>query len=540
MNAIKNGANSGSLVNQLYAGKSSAFSTPTALNNFTASVSSTPPAQAATSSVKSNNAPSNASIPTQTSLPSATFNGQQVSGAPGSIINGGNITQNDTQPGSQNGIQVGGPGYVAPTTQSQTYTTPSGATVNSQGQTLSTPQIFSGLIGSLTGTASGNIPIGQNAADIASSYGKKIADVNTQAAGLENAYGTTPGMAFPTSQGLSQAAASTAGQIEQGLAAGESAALQGTAQQLTAQNQAQSGLTSAGQLASPSNTNVTPPAGGVTTNTLTGQQYSNPIYEPATGAYGAISPQPGGTAGQPPTAGQATQYQIQSGDTFNSIATKYGTTVAALEAANPGMNPTDLQTQQQGGAPMVIPASTAGGGTPFAGGVASGNAQLGQQYSQNNATISSAKGLQTQLTNDINTYGINSLSPVNLANAFTLWVGGNLSNQGQGQFFQDLTDYTMTLAPLIGINGTQTDAKNYIANSMIPATNSGQTILGLAQNLYNNAVIKNNAIGGIGQGNVPQSNTQTAPTTQAPQGSTPSKLGGYYTTVNGKTTYVAQ
>jgi hypothetical protein len=189
---------------------------------------------------------------------------------------------------------------------------------------------------------------------------------------------------------------------------------------------------------------------------------------------------------------------------------------------------------------MVIPASTAGGGTPFAGGVASGNAQLGQQYSQNNATISSAKGLQTQLTNDINTYGINSLSPVNLANAFTLWVGGNLSNQGQGQFFQDLTDYTMTLAPLIGINGTQTDAKNYIANSMIPATNSGQTILGLAQNLYNNAVIKNNAIGGIGQGNVPQSNTQTAPTTQAPQGSTPSKLGGYYTTVNGKTTYVAQ
>jgi hypothetical protein len=75
---------------------------------------------------------------------------------------------------------------------------------------------------------------------------------------------------------------------------------------------------------------------------------------------------------------------------------------------------------------------------------------------------------------------------------------------------------------------------------MIPATNSGQTILGLAQNLYNNAVIKNNAIGGIGQGNVPQSNTQTAPTTQAPQGSTPSKLGGYYTTVNGKTTYVAQ
>ena len=288
----------------------------------------------------------------------------------------------------------------------------------------------------------------------------------------------------------------------------------------------QSGLASAGQLGSQT---VTAPAGGVTTNQVTGQQYSNPIYEPATGAYSALSPQPNGTAGQPSTAGQPTQYTIKQGDDFYALAQKNGTTLAAVEAANPGVDPNNLQAGQ-----VVNIPTTQGTNSPFSGGVAAGQAQQGQQTVQNDSAIASAKGLQTQLQNDINVNGINSLSSVNLANSFNQWINGNLSNQGQGQFFQDLTDYTMTLAPLIGINGTQTDAKNYIANSMIPATNSGQTILGLAQNLMNNAIIKNNAIKGVGQGNVPSSNSQTQSTTPY---STPSKLGGSYSIVNGKVTY---
>ena len=50
---------------------------------------------------------------------------------PGSSGNAGPSTPNGALPNSQNGIQVGGPGYVAPTPVGGNITTPSGATVNS-------------------------------------------------------------------------------------------------------------------------------------------------------------------------------------------------------------------------------------------------------------------------------------------------------------------------------------------------------------------------------------------------------------------------
>jgi LysM repeat protein len=39
-------------------------------------------------------------------------------------------------------------------------------------------------------------------------------------------------------------------------------------------------------------------------------------------------------------------YTVQSGDTFESIATKTGTTVARLEQLNPGVDPTALRVGQ--------------------------------------------------------------------------------------------------------------------------------------------------------------------------------------------------
>jgi LysM repeat protein len=40
-------------------------------------------------------------------------------------------------------------------------------------------------------------------------------------------------------------------------------------------------------------------------------------------------------------------YRVQSGDTFESIARKNGTTVARLEQLNPGVDPTALQVGQK-------------------------------------------------------------------------------------------------------------------------------------------------------------------------------------------------
>ncbi|KAL8719374.1 MAG: hypothetical protein Q9225_003604 [Loekoesia sp. 1 TL-2023] len=52
-------------------------------------------------------------------------------------------------------------------------------------------------------------------------------------------------------------------------------------------------------------------------------------------------------------------YTIQSGDTFWSIAQKFGISVDALQAANPGVNPTTLQVGQI----INLPGSNNGGGS---------------------------------------------------------------------------------------------------------------------------------------------------------------------------------
>lgn len=51
-------------------------------------------------------------------------------------------------------------------------------------------------------------------------------------------------------------------------------------------------------------------------------------------------------------------YTIRAGDTFFSIARRFGTTVAALQAANPGVDPNRLQVGQQ----ICVPAPAPGPG----------------------------------------------------------------------------------------------------------------------------------------------------------------------------------
>lgn len=64
----------------------------------------------------------------------------------------------------------------------------------------------------------------------------------------------------------------------------------------------------------------------------------------------------------PPTAA-ASEYKIEKGDNYTTIAKKFGVTVKALQAANPNVDPTKLQI----GKPIQIPAATAAV-TPASGG----------------------------------------------------------------------------------------------------------------------------------------------------------------------------
>jgi len=63
--------------------------------------------------------------------------------------------------------------------------------------------------------------------------------------------------------------------------------------------------------------------------------------------------QPGGGS-VPPSSGQQSTYTVQSGDTMYSIASRYGTTVAAIAQANGIVNPAYIRPGQV----LIIPGST--------------------------------------------------------------------------------------------------------------------------------------------------------------------------------------
>lgn len=67
---------------------------------------------------------------------------------------------------------------------------------------------------------------------------------------------------------------------------------------------------------------------------------------------GSATAVPSGTAATSPTAAGTKSYTVQSGDTLSGIAANNGVTLAALQAANPGVTAETLQI----GAVLTIPA----------------------------------------------------------------------------------------------------------------------------------------------------------------------------------------
>lgn len=235
--------------------------------------------------------------------------------------------------------------------------------------------------------AQGNTPIGQNAASIASNYGQQIAQVGQNASIAEGALYTGGG---PSSilQGNAATQAQVAAERESALASGEQAALLGTGQQLTAQQQEQQGLTSAGTLAQPQGTypfvfnpstgTFTNSGGGVMTPTqiatainsgqmspdqglqagsylgssaqsqiASAMQGINPNYNWNTGAASAAATASNvGTAGTATTSAYNSIYQqaTTTGANYTTAQNNInslGTNVLSLMANTPGINPTD-------------------------------------------------------------------------------------------------------------------------------------------------------------------------------------------------------
>lgn len=214
---------------------------------------------------------------------------------------------------------------------SYTLGTPPTPAQSSQTPADTTPT-YPGLLGKLVGATDNNAAIGKSAADIAADYGKRIADVGGQGARAQAGYLTTG--TSPVGEGNAAVTAQTTAAQQQALAAGESAALLGTGQQLTAQNQTQSGLNNAASLAQP----IQVP-------------YSNQLLSPTTG-----QPVGGGAAGAlPPAAQSAVDLQIQKVKSGNSTVADAQTALGAygqagLNALQQGLGPSFSNIQSNANA----------------------------------------------------------------------------------------------------------------------------------------------------------------------------------------------
>ena len=78
------------------------------------------------------------------------------------------------------------------------------------------------------------------------------------------------------------------------------------------------------------------------------------------------APPPPMVAPAPAPEAAATEYVVVKGDSFSKIAKKFGVKVKAIEAANPGVEPTKLKVGQK----LSIPAPSASAAAPMAGGMA--------------------------------------------------------------------------------------------------------------------------------------------------------------------------
>ena len=98
-----------------------------------------------------------------------------------------------------------------------------------------------------------------------------------------------------------------------------------------------------------------PPVETVDTNLLPPVADSNVVSQIPTTT--TLDPAP---APAPVVLPATQEYVIQSGDTYSSIAPKFGVTVKALQTANPTVDPAKLQI----GKKIIIPAPTTSGSSP--------------------------------------------------------------------------------------------------------------------------------------------------------------------------------
>lgn len=382
-----------------------------------------------------------------------------------------------------------------------------------------------GLIGDLRGTARGNFGIGEEARRISDQYAPEIARVGGLGAAAQAGYNSSG--TNVVGAGNAAIASQSASQRMAALAQGQEAALKGTAQQLTAQEQAAgafgtalggantqqaqqlSGLGQAANLAQPQ----VAAYGQTVFNPLTGEYEGNGGLPPevmqqyaqmaANGQYAAI---PSSITSNPVLSAQLNVLAQQMNPGYNPIAsTAYGN-VASTNIQN-------LGTAQTAGQAAGIQALAGAGGIGQAQGMqaiaaAPGITQAGQygQIAAYKSSMQQGQQLAAQLDDLLRTFNLNP-SNVNVVNAGIQKIAANTSDPQYQMLSNYLADvasrYAQVLTPP---GGSATDMTRSIASSMINATASGKSIRDVLQSLDQQAQAVIDAV--PASGSVPGSSGQ--------------------------------
>jgi len=305
-----------------------------------------------------------------------------------------------------------------------------------------------------------NREVGANAAAKAEQYGSEIARIGKLGAGA--VAGNLSTGSNVVGSGNAAIASQSASQRMSALGEGLAAELQGTGQQLTANEQQTTGLTSA--------------LSGANTGQqlqLTGLGSAATFAQPATAGYGQTVFDPltgqftGGSGGLDPQ-GVATQLAqaVRSGQmTYEQAVSSLGYAGGAGQqflnnALGPGFN---------------APQSSA---------TIAGQTGVLSQLPMMEAADVAAEGIK----NKIGSYLSNNpqLNPSDLAvgNKLQQWIEGKqLTDPKYQTFFNYLNEYTNTLAPILGVGGDPTNLKTEIAQSFVNAAASGQSITEVLENM---------------------------------------------------------
>lgn len=291
--------------------------------------------------------------------------------------------------------------------------------------------LFPDVLSSLATSGTKNDALASSAQKIASEAGQKIADIGGEGARFQAGQRTTG--TSPVAEGNAAVTAQTTAAAQQAVAQGANVALQGTQQGLTAQSQTQSALSSAGNLAQPQVTTV-----GQTSFDPTTGNFSNNV--------GGFSSEVMQQYAQMAASGQYTA--IPSTITSNPVLN------AQLNAAARALNPNYTPIGAQG-----------------ASGVLAGIPAL---QSANTA----AEGIKNTIKNYLSVNPTLNTSDLAAGNLLQQWIQGKQLTDPKYQIlFNNLDEYTNTLAPILGVGGNPTNLKTQIAQGFVNAAASGKSIV---------------------------------------------------------------